>query len=460
LARIAPRLLRPLPFLYPTRRRPPGRSRLAFRLAFLADALLAFDRDAGVEPPLRLPSPRLVTRTACLDRFPELTPDDLTGGAMWYDYQIVEADRLVVGVAMAAAAHGAAIANYVEAFEPLRVRGAVAGLRVRDLEGGDVIEVRARVTLNAAGAAAGRVAATFGAPLVLPLVKAMNVMTARPAGDTALCAPTAGGRMLTLVPWRGRALVGTSQGDRFTHPGDTSVSRTELEVFLAEINASFPFLALRPTEVTLVHRGVVPAAADRLGRPVLRPEPLLVDHARDGIEGAVTLAGVKLTTARLAAARAIDLVARKLGRRVARSTTDAAVLPGAGLGDHERLAAEAAGRAGVTLDPEVRAHLAAVYGERCTLVLSLVAERAELAARLDPAQPAIAAEVVHAIRHEAARHLDDILARRMPLGSAGHPGYRLALTAATIAATELGWTPGVVDRELARLRALYAPVLE
>ena len=88
LARIAPRLLRPLPFLIATNRSL-TRNRLALRIAFAIDRTLGRDRNEGVEPELRLPAPRLVSRTAARKLF-HGAHAALTGGAMWYDYQILE----------------------------------------------------------------------------------------------------------------------------------------------------------------------------------------------------------------------------------------------------------------------------------------------------------------------------------------------------------------------------------
>ncbi len=106
--------------------------------------------------------------------------------------------------------------------------GRITGMRVRDAISGATFTVRAKVTINAAGSRAGEVMAMFGVSRPFPLLKAMNLVTSRPASDMALAAPVAGGRMLTLVPWRGRAIVGTSQSATVVEPGDTGVSSAEV----------------------------------------------------------------------------------------------------------------------------------------------------------------------------------------------------------------------------------------
>ncbi|HYT77113.1 MAG TPA: FAD-dependent oxidoreductase, partial [Vicinamibacterales bacterium] len=95
LARIAPRLLRPLPFIVGTYRSW-TRNRLALRAAFRIDRWLGRHRNDGVEPELHLPPPRLTSRAATLKLFPGIQQQGLTGGANWYDYQIVHSNRLAI----------------------------------------------------------------------------------------------------------------------------------------------------------------------------------------------------------------------------------------------------------------------------------------------------------------------------------------------------------------------------
>src|SRR5205823_12418769 len=119
LARMAPRLLRPLPFIVGTYRSV-IKNRLALRVAFRIDRWMGRHRNDDVEPELHLPPPRLTFRAATLKLFPGVRADGLTGGAMWYDYQIVETSRLATAFAETADARGARLANYAEATVPLR----------------------------------------------------------------------------------------------------------------------------------------------------------------------------------------------------------------------------------------------------------------------------------------------------------------------------------------------------
>ena len=454
IARIAPWLIRSLPFIVGTYRSL-TRSRAALRAAFQLDAWLGRDRNAAVVPELRLPAPRLLSKAAVVRLFPGIRQERLTGGAQWYDYQMTEAERLTIAFAEAADRAGADLANYIEAVGAVRNGSTITGIDARDRLSGDALTIRARATVNAAGAQTGRVMALFGVAREFPLLKAMNLVTSVPASEIALAAPTAAGRMLTLVPWRGRALVGTSHGTAFAQPGDSGVAASEVDAFIAEANQAFPALGLGRGAVTLVHRGLLPAVAGRHGGPELRAAPEIHDHANDGAAGAFTVVGVKYTTARRVAERVTAAVARRLKTHVPSSQTARRLLPGGGIADHEALALETARASRVDLTPIAVAHLVGRYAERSADIIKLLGERQDLRSSVGGATPTLGAEVVYAIRREMARRLTDVVIRRTALGAAGHPGPDAVTGCARIAAAELGWDGPRMQEEIAAVDAFY-----
>ena len=466
LARMAPRLLRPLPFLVGTYRSV-LRNRLAIGAAFRIDRFLGRDRNEAVEPELHLPPAKLTSRAATLKLFPGVRQDRLTGGANWYDYQIVHANRLTIAFAEGAESRGARLVNYAAAVTPLKDGGRVTGMRVRDAITGDEVDVRARLTLNAAGARAGDLMRQFGVSHDLPLLKAMNLVTSKPASDIALGASpfalratgdkrASHGAMLTLTPWHGRAMVGTFQSTSFKQPSDLPVTAAEVDAAIADANSAFPALGLTRDDITLVHRGIVPAQKGPNGAALLAT-PQILDHDRDGVAGAMTVIGVKYTTARRVGARAAEAAIRRLGKPSLRAWKPAHdILPGAGIADHEALTIETARAVGLELAPPIIRHLNAIYGDRSAAIVRLMAERTDWRMPIVPGRPNVGAEIVHAIRFELAMTLADIVIRRTELGAMGHPGKDIVSACAQIAADELDWSADRRDREVATVDAFYA----
>jgi glycerol-3-phosphate dehydrogenase len=155
------------------------------------------------------------------------------------------------------------------------------------------------------------------------------------------------------------------------------------------------------------------------------------------------------------AQRVVNVVARSLGRRLPPSRTDAAPLPGAGIGDHEGLAIETARSGRIDVPPAALTHLAARYAEAAGDVVRLMAEREDLRSPVGSTAATIGAEVVHVIRNEMAVRLSDIVVRRTGLGAAGHPGSDALAACARIAAAELGWDTTRETSEIAAVEQLY-----
>jgi glycerol-3-phosphate dehydrogenase len=440
-ARIAPQFLRVQPFVFPTR---PSltRGRLAMRAVLSVERILAFDRNRDLVPELRLPAGRLLSREEIAARLPELAASRGSGGALWHEYQTAESERLTLAFALAAAREGAVLANYAEALSPWREGSQITGMHVRDLTTGAAHVVRARLTCNAAGAAAGRLMAAFGIRRPFPLLKAMNVVTRRPAGEVAFGAAAPHGRVLVALPWRGRLAIGTWHGRALAGADETGVHPDELLAFLQEINETFPWLALKGDDITLVHRGLVPARLSRRG-PRFLERSALYDHARDGIEGAISIVGVKYTTARATAERAVDLALRKVGLpHMESASAETPLLSG-------RLD-------GITGGGGAWTSVLRLYDEAAQhRVEALTRSDPALGLPLVPGVATIGGQVLEAVRNEMALTLEDVVLRRTALGSCGYPGDEAVRAAAGIMAKELGWSAERFDAEVEGVRRAY-----
>src|SRR5688500_5073333 len=161
-ARIAPHYIKPFPFIT-------GiyggltRGRLAMKAALRAYDALGRSRNAGVTQELHLPASRIESRTATMRLFPLVRQDGLKGGAVWYDYQMQQADRLTLAFAMGAEAAGAALANHLEIVALEREPdGRVCGARAVDRINGRAVTIQADRVLSAVGSQAVAVAALAG----------------------------------------------------------------------------------------------------------------------------------------------------------------------------------------------------------------------------------------------------------------------------------------------------------
>ena len=460
LARIVPHLVRPLPFLIPTTRHV-KRSRLAMLMALAVNDVVAYDRNEGIpDPALHLPAGHLVFRPEALRINPFVAPDGVTGGAVWYDYQMTNADRVTFSFTRSAAAAGATVANYVAAESFLVENGRVVGARLTDARSDAAFDVRARVVVNAAGAWAPELANTLsGGASSVPaprLSRAMNVVLQSPA-PTHACGGVVDGRFLFLVPWRGLTMLGTSH-DVHEGPADAlGCSAADLDRFLEEGRTAFPRASLARSDVRLVHRGLLPMVSGHGGHVKLLRESAVVDHAAHGASGLISIHGVRYTTARHTAQQAVDAAFRSMGHGTPpRCRTEHTPLFGGGMQSVSGLLNELTAHRGPTdVPPTMISRLVTTYGTEYGRVLQLARETAALGAPLGRTCAVTAAEVVYAARHEMALTLADALIRRTEAGSAGHPGADAVEAAATLLAAEHGWDEGRTRAEIASVNNFY-----
>ena len=452
LARIAPHAVVPVRFALPLYRSL-TRGKLAMRAGFIVDRFVAAGRNRGVTASLALPGGQVFSRHQAVEHFPGLRRRGLTGAAVWYDYVVPEADRLTFSWALAAAAHGAVLANYLEAVGIARDGRRVAGVEAVDRRTGRSLQIAARTVVNATGAAIDRLLGSIGLSTRMPLVMAMNLVTTRDAGDAALGGQSASGRNLFLVPWRHRALFGTWESSRPCEPG-AAPAEEDVVAFIAELNEAFPALELRRSDVALVHRGVVPAA-ERSGRVTLEGRAQVHDHGSDGMEGLFSVSGAKYTTARAVAEQVVDRVIRTIPGSWAPCRTASTPLPGGHVRDLALAVAEARRDYDTLVPSDTIPHLVAAYGSAYREVMDLARTRPDWCARVAADSPVIGGELVWAVRHEMAETLCDAVLRRTPLGALGYPGDQAAARAAAIIGAERQWSDERTQIELGSLRQFY-----
>jgi glycerol-3-phosphate dehydrogenase len=458
LARVAPHLVHPLAFIVPTYRHP-ARSSAAMRAALAINDFVSRDRHHGLpDPSLHLPSGRIVSREECLRLNPIIDPKGVTGGAMWHDYQMHNTDRMTLSFVLSAADRGAVVANYAQADMLLLDAGRVTGVRARDVLSGGTFDIHATSVLNATGPWAASFLESLGERRSTPahrLSRAMNLVV-RHVNVEQGCGGRAAGRFLFLAPWRHVTLVGTSHDVHEGSADALAVSRWDLETFLADVREAFPHANLGNGDVRLVHRGLLPMLSGHDHHVTLLRESAVVDHGRDGVHGLVSMFGVRYTTARATAERAVDTVFRQRGvRKPPTCRTSETPITGGAITSKASFLKAATLRQIDGVSRDLLRRLALTYGTQYDNVLRPLRQDATLAHRLGDECDVSGIEVVHAVRHESALHLSDALIRRTEAGSAGHPGADAVDRAAAIMARECGWDEWRMKNEIAEVEAFY-----
>jgi glycerol-3-phosphate dehydrogenase len=352
---------------------------------------------------LGLGSSKLLSRAATLERIPTLEPTGLQGGVVYFDGQFDDA-RLAVCLAQTASDKGAAILNYAPVQRLLHDGDRLSGVIVRDTETEREIEVRAKAVINATGVFADNVRRMDdpGAAPILSPSQGVHIVLGKDfmPGNAALMVPkTDDGRVLFVVPWHGKAIVGTT---------DTPVPTAELEPhaleeeiqFLLEHTARYLTRDPSPDDVQAVYVGLRPLvkaiSADGSTAALSRDHTIMVSRT-----GLITIVGGKWTTYRKMGEDVIDRATAVAGLEVRESTTATMPLHGAPERDEGKL--EQPGTVGETL---------AQYGTDARHVRGLAEDDPDLAVLIHPKLPYLKAQIVWAVRQEMARTLEDVLSRR------------------------------------------------
>jgi glycerol-3-phosphate dehydrogenase len=374
----------------------------------------------------------ILSRRETLDAVPNLRKEGLRGGIAYHDGQFDDA-RLLLTLVQTAADHGATVLNHAE----------VVGLSghlvtARDLIAGEEFTVEARSVINATGPFCDlvrRMADPGIQPIVAPS-QGIHLVVDRSflAGENAIMIPrTSDGRVMFAIPWQGYTLLGTTDTPI---PAVTEEPRAlESEIgFVLQTASEYLDRSPNRRDVASVFVGI---------RPLIRSDDtkataaLARDHRLD-VEpsGMITITGGKWTTYRHMAELCVDKAAEIAGLGKRPCATEQMHLHG------YHTSAQAFG----SLQR---------YGSDAPALMALAASSDRFQARLHPALPYIAAEVIWSVRTEMAQTVEDVLARRLrALFLNADAAIAMAPQVARLMAEELGWTPDHAEADVARFLAV------
>ena len=442
--KLAPHLIRPVPFLYPLKHR--GWERLYAGAGVALYDLLARASGNGAGLPLH----RHLTRRGARRIVPSLRKDALVGALQYYDAQVDDA-RHTMFIARTAAAYGAHVATRSRVVGLLREGERVTGAEVHDLESGRTIKVRARQVINATGvwtddtqALVGergqfKVRASKGIHLVVP--------RDRIQGSSGLILRTEKS-VLFVIPWGRHWIVGTTDTDWALDKAHPAASAADIDYILDHVNEVLE-QPLTHADVEGVYAGLRPLLSGESEATSKLSREHAVAHTAPGL---VVVAGGKYTTYRIMAKDAVDAAVHALDAKVPPSVTaDVPLLGAEGYAALKNARYQLAQRYG--LHVARIEHLLGRYGSLVTELLDLVAADPTLGEPLAGAPDYLRAEVVYAASHEGARHLEDVLARRTRISvETFDRGTRSVEEAALLMAPVLGWGEAQIEREVEHYR--------
>jgi glycerol-3-phosphate dehydrogenase len=250
--------------------------------------------------------------------------------------------------------------------------------------------------------------------------------------------------VLFVIPWGRHWIVGTTDTAWDLDKAHPAASRADIDYLLDHVNAVLR-QPLRHEDVEGVYAGLRPLLSGE-SEPTSR---ISREHTvATPVPGLVLIAGGKYTTYRVMAKDAVDAAAHSLGGSVPRSITDRVPLVGAeGYAVRCNQVDTLARSAGI--HPARVEHLLGRYGDLVDEVLELIGSDPTLGQPLPGSEDYLRAEVVYAVTHEGARHLDDVLARRTRISiETFDRGAAAARPAAELMAGPLGWSAEEVEDEV------------
>jgi glycerol-3-phosphate dehydrogenase len=430
--------------------------------------LLSSGRRWSEDPARRIPKSRIISKKEVLKIVPGLKPEGLTGGAIWYEGQVHSTERLVLSYIRSASECGAQVANYVEVLGFLQSDNIVVGVKAKDLLSGETVAVQAKTILNATGPWTVKtlnLCRDQFKDYKLHASKAFSFITRPLTKDHALVFSTKAmyrdhdaivnrkSNLTFAIPYRGYSLVGSLHLACDDDPEQVSISEEEIQTYIALINEGYPAANLHREDVRHVLWGIIPA--DDKGSAAPLKHYRILDHAQeDGLEGLISVVGVKLTTARDVAQKTVDLVFKKRGQLSPKPRTQDTPLWGGAIEYLNEFMDRAIAHESGRLTPEVVRRLVQTYGSAYPRILSYLDENPAWKQGI-PNSDILQAEVIHAIREEMAQKLADVVLRRIDLGGTGYPGDHALRQCAQLMAGELGWDDVRLETEMRETAASY-----
>lgn len=409
LLRLAPGIVKPLPFLIPVYDggfrhikklvqwffRPEKitimeliKAPLALRMSVALYDLLAGKR--------KIRKHQILSRKDVLNVEPMLNPRNLKGGAIYWDAFGLDF-RLTLNVIKKAHEFGAKCLNYAEVVEFLRENGTIVGAKIKDRLTDKTYRVFARKVVIAAGPWVDEIRERAGVKQrLLRPTKGSHIVVSKDRLNikNAVVMEASDGRLTFAIPWDDLVIVGTTEVEYYKSPDEVKITKEEVDYLLEVVNRYFPSAELGYEDVITTYSGIRPLIDER----GLRATDVSREHRVVEENGVITIAGGKLTTYRVMAKDVVDRITET------ECLTDSIQLK------------DQCTDFPIDVDKDIREYMIQVYGkDEIENIARLVRENPQLKERILPDHPHIWAEVNFAVENEFTVRLSDVIIRRLGL---------------------------------------------
>ncbi|HEY5464345.1 MAG TPA: glycerol-3-phosphate dehydrogenase/oxidase [Hanamia sp.] len=354
-----------------------------------------------------------INKTKTLEVLPTIKKEKLKGGVIYHDGQFDDA-RLAINIAQTAAEKGAVVLNYFKVIDLLKENENITGVMAADLETNKTYSFKAKTVINATGVFVDEILKLDDAKqkdIVMPSQGIHLVFDKSFLGsDDAIMIPkTKDGRVLFIIPWHDKALVGTTDTPLKKHSLEPKALEEEIEFI---ISTAAIYLKHPPTrkDVLSVFAGLRPLAApDKEAgstKEISRSHKIIVSGS-----GLITITGGKWTTFRKMAEDTVNKAIKTAGLPFVKCTTQALRIHGfqinkQTLPDSKQTPPDYVFRAGNN-------DVFQIYGSDEKVIEELIKKNPELGEPIFPQKIYLKAQIVWSVREEMARTVEDVLARRL-----------------------------------------------
>ncbi len=471
LAGAATRLMKPLPIILPVYSfTKPGRFLL--RMGLWIYDLLSFDRNRGTPRRNQVPMTSLRSAAEIRNMGFCLNDKELKGGFIFYDYQSLHPERLALSFLKSAVANGAVAINHMEVTS-FTTADTENGKRITEVHAKDLLSdqsysISGDLFVNATGPWMDLIIQKLkGAPVKrLNRSQGIHIMTRNVCNGNNILHRNKEGRHFFLLSWMGQSLIGPTDTPYNENPDELHAKRPDVLRLLADVNEALPDNnKLTEDDISAVIIGIRPLIStgeEGSGTYHASRKAEIYDHGKSGFPGLISVAGGKWTTSRYLGEQVVKAAA-KTGFINNTNKLDTRFLPLAGSysygEDPDEMEKRIVSGYKDSFDEDILRHLYVMYGSEYETILDIAGGNSLLSSRLSsepgPGHNEIFAQVVFAITHESALTLEDILNRRLSVGTEGLLDVKTLNDVARIAAQYLGWNNDKIISEVKNYQSSY-----